>query len=258
MGKGKVCTRSGFDSDQPDQRARRMTAGRVLKMAGQWLLDLTLLCFYMLPKTPLFSAWTASLLVARAMLYTLQTILLYGLIQSVLGQGTGQESNALVEVIETTVHGLGGTTHTRTKRFADFTLTALDTAVADQIINDVAAGLNQYDSTTTSSVSTRFATTPSFSTTTSSASTRSATTPSSATTTFSTTTSSGTTPPPLANPTAVQHKASLVDVLKVWFYIMFGLGLFLFGLVAIVIQCLVDLRLTPARTPTCADTRFEQ
>ena len=213
-----------------------MTAGRFLKMAGQWLLDLTLLCFYMLPKTPLFSAWTASLLVARAMLYTLQTILLYGLIQSVLGQGTGQESNALVEVIETMVHGLGGNTHPRTKRFADFTLTALDTAVADQIINDVAAGLNQYDSTTTSS-----ATTPS------SASTRSATTPSSATTTFSTTTSSGTTPPPLANPTAVQHEASLVDVLKIWFYILFGLGLFVFGLVAIVIQCLVDLRLTPAQ-----------
>ena len=68
-------------------------------------------------------------------------------------------------------------------------------------------------------------------------------------TTSRTSNTSRTTPSLLASFTPDQTEASLFDILKVWFYLLFGVGMAMILMLVLVIQCLVDWRLTPAATP---------
>ena len=100
MGKGSVATRSGFDTDLSGthNQPQRCQVGRAIKKTSMWLFDLLLLCGYLLP-TNRSAAWTASLMVARSILYLAQFLLVLGLVQAVQEQDNDDKS-ALVKIID--------------------------------------------------------------------------------------------------------------------------------------------------------------
>ena len=100
MGKGSVATRSGFDTDLSgtNNQTQRCQVARAIKKTSMWLFDLLLLCGYLLP-TNRSAAWTASLMVARSILYLAQFLLVLGLVQAVQEQDNDDKS-ALVKIID--------------------------------------------------------------------------------------------------------------------------------------------------------------
>ena len=99
MGRGNVATRSGLDTALSDSggTSRRCRVGKAIKNTSLWIFDLLLLCGYLLP-TGRTAVWTASLMIARTLLYLTQFLLVLGLVQAVKEQNTDDKST-LVSII---------------------------------------------------------------------------------------------------------------------------------------------------------------
>ena len=84
MGRGNVATRSGLDTDLSGtgRPPRRCRVGKAIKNTSMWIFDLLLLCGYLLP-TNRSAVWTASLMIARTILYLTQFLLVLGLVKAV-------------------------------------------------------------------------------------------------------------------------------------------------------------------------------
>ena len=99
MGRGNVATRSGLDTALSDSggTSRRCRVGKAIKNTSLWIFDLLLLCGYLLPSGRT-AVWTASLMIARTLLYLTQFLLVLGLVQAVKEQNTDDKST-LVSII---------------------------------------------------------------------------------------------------------------------------------------------------------------